>query len=53
MKTYKIHFVINWYEDTVIIKGETLEDIKSQAIEFFEARGTTAEECNAWSEQIK
>jgi hypothetical protein len=50
---FKIHFTIGDYEDSFVVTGDTIEEIRNASNSYFESRGLDANGCNAWSEEIK
>ena len=48
---YRIHFRHAIEEDSAIITGETIEEIKEKAFDFVESRGIDMSTC--WSEKIE
>jgi len=49
---YRIHWSIGDYEDSIIIEGDTIEEIKEEAECVVNSRGLDAEKNNFWSEKI-
>ena len=50
--TLKIHFTVNGVEDYFIISGDTIQEVRSNAMEATEKRGLDQKENNLWSEKI-
>jgi len=50
---FKIHFTRNGQDDFVILYGSDVEEIRAKADEFFSSRGMTADQAQAWSEEVK
>jgi hypothetical protein len=46
-----IHFTINGEDDFFSVEGDTIEEIREKASEFFSLRGLVEKECNPWSEE--
>jgi len=49
---FRIHFEIHNNTDFFEVEGDTIEEIREKADSFFTQRGLTAEETNAWSEEL-
>lgn len=45
---FRIHYEVNGHEDSVIVTGDTLEEIRDVANREIAGRGAT----NAWSEEL-
>lgn len=50
--TIKIHYTVNGFEDSIIMTGDTIEDIRSCAQQELDKRGFDSEKNNCWSEEI-
>ena len=50
---FKLNYTIDGYDDSLIVEGETIEEIKRKANhELVQKRGLDQEKNNFWSEQI-
>ena len=47
---FRIHYKVNGYEDSVIIEGDLIEEIREKAYAFTDERGAAREDC--WSERV-
>ena len=47
---FRIHYKVNGYEDSVIIEGDRIEEIREKAYAFTDERGAAREDC--WSERV-
>ncbi len=45
---FRIHFTVNGHEDSVVLSGDTVEDIRAQWKEYAQDKPTE----DAWSEKI-
>ncbi len=44
----RIHYTVNGEEDSIVLSGDTVEDIREQAMQEIERRGAT----DPWSEVL-
>jgi len=49
--TFRIHYEIGEYEDSIVVTEDTIEDVRSIALAEMEKRGVDFSTC--WSEEIK
>ena len=51
---FKIHFTHNdGTEDSFFVSGESIEEIRSQADDYFNSRGLDKDKINCWSEEVE
>ena len=50
---FKIHYEIGEHHDSIIIQGDTMEEVRQEADEQLKSRGLTVENNNVWSEEIE
>jgi len=50
--TIKIHYTVNGFEDSIIMTGDTIEDIRNRAQQELDKRGLDREKNNCWTEEI-
>ena len=48
----RINYTIGKHEDSFIVEGETIEEIRDLAKKQLADRGTDAKKADAWSEQL-
>ena len=48
-----IRFYVYDYEDSFIVEGETIQEIRDKADSFFIARGLDSNTVGAWSEEVQ
>lgn len=49
----KIHYEINGFEDSIIVEGDTIEDVQEQLVDIQAQRGLDPDKNNMWSETLK
>lgn len=50
--TFRIHFNIDGDEDSFVVQGESLKDIRAKAKQELDARGLDVDRHNVWSEKV-
>lgn len=46
-----IHYMVGEYEDSFMLEGDTIEEIRAQSYAWFKSRGLDVDACNPWSEE--
>ena len=53
MPIIKIHYEIGDYEDSLILSGDSVEEIKEKVVSEMQRRGLDADKNNCWSETLE
>lgn len=49
---FRINYEVNGYHDSVVLEGDSIEEIRENANNFTASRGLDVDKNNCWSEKL-